>query len=250
MSFHGHSRSATDPSRDWCHRAARKEAWALPEDFRGGCLSVELTPGQSVVTWTLVRRVCEAGRCLGGGRCSLTHGSVQVRTVRAGDGRGCARAWSDAGRYLQEIDPAVGRIPAQAGLVERFEGYCASPRPPEELWLVAERDAEVVGFVQAVVALPSEDAEWQLQRDMASCRLVIEALAVVAEERRAGVGAALMTAVEEIGRARGAMVATLDTNLRSYLSVPFYERMGYERQAVIFPQAPVAAPNSAAGNRR
>jgi GNAT superfamily N-acetyltransferase len=74
-----------------------------------------------------------------------------------------------------------------------------------------------------------------LQRDQASARLVISALAVVEEERRAGVGTKLMTAIEDLGRARGAAMAMLDTNLRSYLSVPFYEeRMGYQRQAVIF----------------
>jgi len=34
---------------------------------------------------------------------------------------------------------------------------------------------------------------------------------------------------------RGAAVVTLDTNLRSPLSVPFYEnRMGYQRRGVIF----------------
>jgi hypothetical protein len=44
-----------------------------------------------------------------------------------------------------------------------------------------------------------------------------------------------MEAIEEAGRSHGARVVILDTNLRSYLSVPFYEdRLGYRRQAVIF----------------
>jgi hypothetical protein len=44
-----------------------------------------------------------------------------------------------------------------------------------------------------------------------------------------------MTAVEQWGRGHGAVLVTLDTNLRSQLSVPFYEdRMGYFRYAVIF----------------
>lgn len=162
-------------------------------------------------------------------------GDISVREARAGDGRACAQAWSDAGRYLQSIDPAVGQVPEQAGLAEHFETACASPRPPGELWLVAERNGEVAGFVQGYLAEPSQDACRQIQRDLASARLVIDALAVVEEARRAGVGAELMKAIEEIGRARGAVVATLDTNLRSYLSVPFYEqRMGYQRQAVVF----------------
>ena len=40
---------------------------------------------------------------------------------------------------------------------------------------------------------------------------------------------------EQWARSRGAALVSLDTNLRSPLSVPFYEdRMGYARHAVIF----------------
>ena len=43
-----------------------------------------------------------------------------------------------------------------------------------------------------------------------------------------------MEAAEERGRAQGATVALTDTNIRSDLSLPFYEnRMGYERRAAI-----------------
>ena len=160
---------------------------------------------------------------------------IAIREARAGDGAGCARAWSDAGRYITTIDPAIGQIPEPAGLVEWFEAACAGARAPGELWLVAERDGEIAGFVQAVMEPPAANLHWQLQRDLASTRLIIEALAVVEEHRRGGVGTELMNAMEDAGRSRGAAVATLDTNLRSFLSVPFYEdRMGYKRQAVIF----------------
>jgi GNAT superfamily N-acetyltransferase len=158
-----------------------------------------------------------------------------IRDARAGDGAGCARAWSDAGRYITTIDPVIGQVPEAAGLAEWFEAACASARGPEELWFVAECDGEVVGFVQAVIDPPTAYPHWQLQRDLASSRLVIDSLAVVEEQRRSGVGTELMTAVEHAGRSRGAAVATLDTNLRSFLSMPFYEdRMGYQRHAVIF----------------
>jgi GNAT superfamily N-acetyltransferase len=79
------------------------------------------------------------------------------------------------------------------------------------------------------------DARWQLQRDLTSPRLVIDALVVEETRRRSGVGTALMEAVEEVGRSQGAVVPTLNTNLRSLLSVPFYEdRMSYQRRSVIF----------------
>jgi ribosomal protein S18 acetylase RimI-like enzyme len=82
--------------------------------------------------------------------------------------------------------------------------------------------------------------------DLARHRLIIGALAVCVASRRSGIGTALMMAVEEAGRARGAAVAVLDTNLLSDLSVPFYEdRMGYRRRAVIFRKALGRAdPNS------
>jgi hypothetical protein len=50
-----------------------------------------------------------------------------------------------------------------------------------------------------------------------------------------GIGTALMLAIEEAARSQGAEVALLDTNVRSDLSVPFYEhQMAYSRRAVIF----------------
>ncbi len=136
---------------------------------------------------------------------------------------------------MQNLDPDVGREPDPDGLVDWFEQSLAQDRPPGMLWLVAERDGRVVGFVHAAVEPPRADSRWQLQRDLASHRLTISALAVEARWRRSGIGTALMTAVEEAGRDQGAKVATLDTNLQSLLSVPFYEgRMAYTRRAAIF----------------
>lgn len=161
--------------------------------------------------------------------------ATEIRQARAGDGAGCARAWSDAGRYIHQIDPEFGQIPDSVGLAGWFEAACAARRPPEDLWLVADRGGEVAGFVQAVVVPPDAHAHWQLRADLASARLVVDVLVVAEEQRRRGVGSALMSAVEEAGRSRGAAVLILDTNLRSYLSVPFYEdRLGYQRQAVVF----------------
>ena len=160
---------------------------------------------------------------------------VIVRAARSGDGAGCAQAWSDAGRYIQELDPEAGRIPDTDGLADWFERSLAGDHAVGAVWLVAERDGRVLGFVSARVEPPMADARWQLQRDLASQRLVIDALVVAEAERRSGVGTALMQAVEAAGRSQGAVAATLDTNLRSLLSVPFYEdRMSYRRRGVIF----------------
>jgi GNAT superfamily N-acetyltransferase len=160
--------------------------------------------------------------------------SVTIRDARPGDGDGCARAWSDAGRCIRELNPDVGRVPDARGLVEWFEQSLAKDRGPREIWLVADIDGQVAGFIEATVEPPSVDARWQIQRDLAISRLTIGALAVEEARRRAGVGTALMEAVEERGRSQGAMVALTDTSILSHLSLSFYEhRMGYERRAVI-----------------
>jgi GNAT superfamily N-acetyltransferase len=160
---------------------------------------------------------------------------LSIRDAQPGDGDGCARAWSDAGRYIRELNPDVGRVPDAQGLVEWFEEALAQGRESNQVLLVAEdNDGRVVGFIDAAIKPPSPDARWQIQRDLGAPRLVIGALAVEEASRRAGVGTALMEAAEERGRAQGAVVALTDTSLRSYLSLPFYEnRMGYERRGAI-----------------
>jgi GNAT superfamily N-acetyltransferase len=139
---------------------------------------------------------------------------------------------------MQELDPDVGQVPDADGLEDWFEQSLAEPRPAGGLWLVAEHEGQVAGFVQGTVEPPRADARWQLQRDLARHRLIIGALAVRAASRRSGVGTALMLAIEEAGRQQDAAVALLDTNVRSDLSVPFYEgRMAYSRRALIFRKA-------------
>jgi GNAT superfamily N-acetyltransferase len=167
---------------------------------------------------------------------TAAHGArVVIRPARPGDGAGCGVAWADAGRHMQELNPDVGREPDEDGLVEWFEQSLARDRPASDLWLVAVRAGQVVGFVHGSVEPPLADARWQLQRDLASPRLVVGALVVRADQRRSGAGTALMTAIEQAGRGQGAVVATLDTNIRSELSVPFYaERMAYTRRGVVF----------------
>lgn len=166
---------------------------------------------------------------------------IAVREIRPGDGEGCARAWTDAGRYYAAVVPEVIQEPDPDGLVEWFERAISENRGDDTLRLVATvgegaggGGGRVVGMIEATVRWPHPDGRFQLQRDQSRTRLVINALAVTDDYRRQGVGTALMRAAEEWGRDKGAVVALTDTNLRSSLSVPFYEdRMGYLRQAVI-----------------
>lgn len=141
----------------------------------------------------------------------------------------------DAGRNFVMVDPRTLKLPEADGLTEWFEESLTRPRSPESLWLVAESAGEIAGFVNGTIEPARDDAHWQLVRDLGRPRLMVGVLAVAEGARRTGVGTALMNAIESAARDLGAVVSLLDTNLRSPLSVPFYEnRMGYQRRAVIF----------------
>ncbi len=80
-------------------------------------------------------------------------------------------------------------------------------------------------------------------RAVASPHVYVSALAVAERYRRAGVGTALMSAVERWASSRGAALVSLDTSLHSPMAVPFYEhRMGYTRQTVTFRKALPSGP--------
>ncbi len=78
------------------------------------------------------------------------------------------------------------------------------------------------------------EAAVQLQRGVARRRAYLEYLAVQARYRGQGIGGRLLQAVEQGARENGAELISTDTNLLSnFGAVEFYERRGYEKQAVI-----------------
>ena len=156
-----------------------------------------------------------------------------IRRATSGDAEGCAQAWLDAGRFYAQLDGSL-KVPDEGGLIEFFESTTPSDDGPETT-LVAERDGQVLGFVALELMEPDPFARFQLQPDLAHRRVAIHALAVAQDYRRSGVGTSLMTAAENWARDRGARSLVLDTNIRSPVSVPFYEdRMGYTRHGIIF----------------
>ena len=65
-------------------------------------------------------------------------------------------------------------------------------------------------------------------------RVYLRYLALQERFRSRGIGGRLLDAVEAWASERGAELITTDTNVRSNLgAVEFYERHGYERQAVV-----------------
>jgi GNAT superfamily N-acetyltransferase len=158
---------------------------------------------------------------------------LRIRPVAPGDGEGLARVWTDICSYYLELDRDLFQIPETEGLAESFEHDITSGLPETEISLVAELEGNVVGWVWAQILPPADDAKFQLLRELGTHRLVIEALAVLREHWRGGIGERLVGEVEEWARQRGATISNLDTYIHSPVSVPFYEQgVGYSRRSL------------------
>lgn len=145
-----------------------------------------------------------------------------------------ARAWQDAGRFYVDVSAQDFQVPDEDGLVDWLEcGVEAMEADPDLALLVAEVDGTVVGWVGARLVVPVSDARWQLQRELAVTRLIIDAVAVAEEHRGSGTGVDLVQAAERWGRERGASIAVADGNWASGVVPRFYEaRLGYRRRSV------------------
>ena len=121
---------------------------------------------------------------------------IEIRVARVSDAVSLADAWREFGRYYADIDPRRFRVPDADGLPAWFESRLAEDRGDDTLWLVAERAPRVIGFVQARIWPPAEDADRHLMREMAEPILKVDSIMVLEDERGAGVGTALMSAAE------------------------------------------------------
>lgn len=163
----------------------------------------------------------------------MSTAEITVRPWRPGDGTDLARAWIDAGRYYSNLAPETFQVPAADGLVDYLERPDAAAHRPDFLHVVAEVGDRVVGSAAGRIEPVLESARYQLQRQFAEKRLVVDMVVVEEAYRRQGVGARLMAALEEWARERGATLALLDTYPESALSLPFFEeRMGYRRRSI------------------
>lgn len=161
---------------------------------------------------------------------------VVIRRTRPGDGEALARIWRDMGTLFTELNPHTFQVPTAEGLPEWFEGHIARGGDAQDrIGLVAEVGGAVVGVLSAALHEPIDPAGRELQTDFNRWRLHVNSLGVLASHRRDGVGSALMQAVEEWGREKGAEVVILETETNNPTSVPFYEqRMGFSAQAFVY----------------
>jgi GNAT superfamily N-acetyltransferase len=99
-----------------------------------------------------------------------------------------------------------------------WDGALASYDAGERLILAAESGGEMVGTVQLVLALQENQ---RFRADVAK-------MLVLSSARRLGIGAALLTAVEEEARRIGRTLLTLDTRTGE-AGERLYARMGWRR---------------------
>lgn len=158
----------------------------------------------------------------------------RIRASLPSDAPVLAQIWRQAAEFYADMDPAAFQIPALKGLVDWFEELLAEAPVDTACILVAEVEGHVVGAIDAVLHEASDDAHRQMVRSLGETRVIVNNLMVARSARRAGVGRALMGAVEDWGKQRGAILVTLDTYSKSPVSVPFYERLGYARHAIVF----------------
>ncbi len=159
---------------------------------------------------------------------------MEIRQSHSGDGPGCAQVWHEAGAFFAQLNPNLFQLPSPDGLADWFEQvHLAHHEDPSRLFLVAANHQQLRGFLLAGLHEPVSSATWQLQTDLTQRRLVIDALAVAQQHRRAGVGTALLRESENWGREQRATSVSVQTEPNNPLAMPFYEqRMGYTTRSV------------------
>jgi GNAT superfamily N-acetyltransferase len=163
---------------------------------------------------------------------------VLIRSPRPEDAAGLVRAAGDLAAKYAELEPERFAVPDVDASLAHFKEVLARPPRDDVLRLVAEVDGDAVGEAIAELHEPMRNAAVQPQLDVRRRRVYLGYLAVQERYRGHGVGGRLLDAVEAWARGQGAELISTDTNLRSNVgAVEFYERHGYERQAVILRKA-------------
>jgi N-acetylglutamate synthase-like GNAT family acetyltransferase len=117
---------------------------------------------------------------------------------------------------LAELSGVLGYPVAVEKLAARIARLLARD---EDVLLVAERAAHVVGWIHA--------AEQELVES--GCRCEILGLVVDAEQRRGGPGRCLVAAIEAWAQQRGLEEVSVRSAVARSESHPFYERLGFVR---------------------
>jgi GNAT superfamily N-acetyltransferase len=152
-------------------------------------------------------------------------GRVVVRPYRLPeDAEALSRVFAASAEYHRDIDDMPPLI-APLGMDYARQRFAAMRTDDSEhLLLVAEAGGEVVGHVEA-----------RMRRDEAAgfTGTYVEELAVAPEWRGRGVGTALMAAVDEWARGKGALSVALDHFHTNEGAHRLYERLGFHVRGII-----------------
>ena len=130
------------------------------------------------------------------------------------------------------LAPELFRLPDEDGLIE-FVDPTPDDNSDAKLFIVAEGDEDIVGYLYAELITPEDSDRFQSPAEMNEVRLFVHALSVMQSHWRQGIATTLTEEAEAWGRERGAKVVLCDTWPDSPVSLPFWrERMHYEPRSV------------------
>jgi hypothetical protein len=162
-------------------------------------------------------------------------GGFIIRAADVRDAVSLAYAWKEFGRYYAELDAAEFRVPHVEGLPEWFESRLRADGGEDASWLVADHGGEVIGFIQAEIWRPAEDADRQLMREVAEPILKVNSLMVLEDERGAGGRNSADEGRRSVGEGARSDARNSHCVLSSPAVVGFYQnRMRYDRRTVGF----------------
>ena len=144
-------------------------------------------------------------------------GRITVRAARAEDEAGLAGL--DAASWT----PASGFPSVMERGHDPFFTFFTDDSPPEA-HLVAELDGRLAGYIRIKPVTPLRENAHVLG---------IVGLAVAPDDRRRGVGSALLAAAEQLARARGARKLSLRVLSTNEAAMCLYERHGFQREGTL-----------------
>lgn len=154
--------------------------------------------------------------------------SLKIRPATPNDAEAITAVYFESAELHAQIDPLRNHVPDRAGIVERYRA--GEQHPPgclDCITLLAERDGEVLGFLDARLDLPFDP----MYRPLTYC--FIADVAVAAAHRDRGIGHQLMQAAEEWAASKGAGLVVLEYHTGNTRAASFYERLGYRGASVV-----------------
>lgn len=163
---------------------------------------------------------------------------ITVRPASADDAEAAAAVYVSSAEHHRQLDADLYRVPDTAVVAARYRERIPQAGD-ESVLLVAEVDGFVVG--SSLVRLLPPPSEASMLRARRGAEVDV---AVVAGQRRRGVGRRLMAAAEQWAAERGARVLLLDCHADNRDAIRFYTGLlGYRQTGVLLSKLIDADPS-------